>query len=179
MRKSKLTLPTYENIIQKPVSLSIFVYFYLKGTHEQKSMFQSLNTFGQSYNYIFVNKKHRPFWNTISHFLVKEMSSIYARMFFSKFSLNWLSNSREGRFLKNKSSKYCLLSFINPPPLLKVNPLPNDACAMFGYNFLNSTLQLCYFNYYLLFEKGVIFNLEGWKTLYPMCLVLLKLAQRL
>ena len=68
-----------------------------------------------------------------------------------------------------------------------MNPLPNGACAKFGYNFLwpvalekeiffNFVDIVLLFHYYL-FKKDVVLLLEGRETLYPMCLVLLKFAQ--
>ena len=98
-------------------------------------------------------------------------------------------------FLKKNPSKCCPWSFIiSPfkgmwPFFLKViNPLPNDACSKSGYNFLcpvalgkekkNFVNIVLLFHYYLLFKKGEILLVEARETLYPLCLVLLKLWLR-
>ena len=76
--------------------------------------------------------------------LVPQLSDVAHGPLVTKFSLNWLSGSGKGRFffLNHQSIVPNLLS----SPLLKgcdpsfersfINPLPNDACAKFGYNFL-------------------------------------------
>ena len=134
-----------------------------------------------------------PFWNTIGPFLVNKNEFPLCKDVFTKFSLNWLSGSVEGRvFLLNHQSivpyllsspvlKGCDPSFERSwilYPMMLVQRLVTIFSGQWLWrkNFLNFNTVLL-FHYYLLFKKGLILLFDGRETHNPMGLVLLKLAQ--